>query len=69
MADVENMIAVEFEGAVYAGGRHTRGSGYIKDCEKYNEGQVLGWIILRYADLDGLAKFPSQYVMALKRRV
>jgi very-short-patch-repair endonuclease len=42
-------IAVEIEGAVYTQGRHTRGAGYLKDCEKYNEAQMLGWTVLRYS--------------------
>jgi very-short-patch-repair endonuclease len=41
-------IAVEFEGAIWSNGRHNRGSGFIKDCEKYNEATLMGWKILRY---------------------
>jgi len=29
-------------------GRHTRGKGYRDDCEKYNEAQILGWVVLRF---------------------
>ena len=29
-------IAIEIEGGVFSHGRHTRGSGYVKDCEKLN---------------------------------
>ena len=32
---------------VSIGGRHTRGKGYERDCEKYNEAVILGWRILR----------------------
>ena len=42
------MIAAEIEGGTWAGGRHTRGSGYEKDCEKYNEAVRLGWSVLRF---------------------
>ena len=42
------MVAVEQEGAVWTGGRHTRGSGYLKDMEKYNEAAILGWFVLRF---------------------
>ena len=42
-------IAVELEGGVYSGGRHTRGAGYEKDLEKYNAMTVAGWRILRYS--------------------
>lgn len=41
-------IAIEAEGAIWANGRHTRGSGFNKDCEKYNAAAILGWRVLRY---------------------
>lgn len=43
-------IAVEVEGGVWTGNsRHTRGKGYIADCEKYNQAQILGYNVMRYA--------------------
>ena len=44
----EQQLAVEVEGGTWAGGRHTRGSGYEKDCEKYNEAALRGWSVLRF---------------------
>lgn len=41
-------IAIEAEGGIWSSGRHTRGSGFIKDCEKYNQAAILGWRVLRY---------------------
>ena len=41
-------IAVEVEGGVFSFGRHTRGSGFLKDMEKYNAAVILGWRVLRY---------------------
>lgn len=41
-------LAVEIEGGVWIGGRHTSGSGFEKDMEKYNEAVLLGWRILRF---------------------
>lgn len=41
-------VAVELEGGSWGGGRHTRGSGYEKDCEKYNTAAVEGWLVLRF---------------------
>jgi hypothetical protein len=46
-ADVRSMFAIELEGGVFSGGRHTRGSGFIKDCEKYFEAAMLGWTVYR----------------------
>lgn len=43
----QQMIALEVEGGVWTGGRHTRGAGFLKDIEKYNGAAVLGWRLLR----------------------
>lgn len=42
-------VAVECEGAIWTQGRHTRGSGYSGDLEKYNRAALLGWRVLRYS--------------------
>jgi hypothetical protein len=47
-AHIPTRTAIEIEGGIWNGGRHTRGSGYSKDCEKYNEAAKLGWCVLRY---------------------
>ena len=41
-------VAIEVEGGVFSKGRHTRGSGYMGDMEKYNEAALMGWKVLRY---------------------
>jgi hypothetical protein len=41
------MLAVEVEGGTWIAGRHTSGSGFAADCEKYNEAIIAGWRILR----------------------
>lgn len=46
------MIAVEVEGGVYQQGRHTRGTGFRADTEKYNTATVMGWRVLRFATQD-----------------
>ncbi len=46
---LSSKTAIEIEGAVWTQGRHTRGSGYVKDLEKYNEATFLGWRIIRLA--------------------
>jgi hypothetical protein len=40
-------VALEVEGGAWTGGRHTRGSGFMKDIEKYNEASCLGWRLIR----------------------
>lgn len=40
-------IALEIEGGIFVQGRHTRGSGYLKDIEKYNTAVLLDWRVIR----------------------
>lgn len=43
----EYMIALEVEGGVWTGGRHTRAAGFLGDMEKYNTATIMGWRVLR----------------------
>lgn len=44
----DHKIALEIEGGIWTGGRHSRGGiGFLKDMEKYNEAGKLGWRIFR----------------------
>ena len=37
----------ELEGGTWTGGRHTRGTGFRDDCEKYNAAGAFGWRVFR----------------------
>lgn len=41
-------IAVECDGGVFTGGRHTRPIGYMKDMEKFNAAAEAGWVVLKF---------------------
>ena len=47
-ANIETRTAIEIEGGVWSGGRHTRGAGFIADMEKYNNAILRGWCVLRF---------------------
>ena len=57
-------VALEVDGGVWTGGRHTRGKGFVADIEKLNEAAVLGWCVLRCTTSD----IESCAVFALLRR-
>ena len=40
-------LLIEVEGGIWVNGRHTRGKGFINDCEKYAEALCLGYRGLR----------------------
>lgn len=40
-------VALEVEGGAWTRGRHTRGQGFINDCEKYNEVALHGFVLIR----------------------
>lgn len=42
-------ILIEVEGGIWSQGRHTRGTGYIGDMEKYNAAAILGFQVLRFS--------------------
>ena len=54
VAFLAQRVAIELEGGVWTRGRHTRGSGFKGDIEKYNAAIFRGWRILRFTtnDLD-----------------
>ena len=47
IAWLDAKVALEIEGGVYIGGRHTSSKGYLNDIEKYSEAAAMGWLIVR----------------------
>ena len=43
----EHKIAIEVEGGVWTGGRHTSPQGFLGDMEKYNTATLMGWRVFR----------------------
>lgn len=46
-AFLDQLLAVEVEGATFAQGRHTRGAGFEGDCVKYGTAAGHGWRLVR----------------------
>lgn len=44
---LDQKIALEVEGGTWGVSRHTTGSGFAGDMEKYNEAVLHGWKLLR----------------------
>ena len=44
----ERTLLVEIEGGTWVAGRHSRGSGFVNDCEKYNTAALKGYTVLRF---------------------
>lgn len=44
----DERLLVEVEGGQWIAGRHQRGKGYFKDCDKYNAAQLNGYKVLRF---------------------
>lgn len=43
----DHKIALEVEGGVWTGGRHTSSVGFLNDMEKYNTATLMGWRVFR----------------------
>ncbi len=48
----DRKLALEVEGGVWIRGRHNRPMGFIRDIEKYNTAQNMGWKVLRVTGQD-----------------
>lgn len=61
----DKKIAVEIDGGVWIQGRHTRGSGFVKDMEKFNTATLLGWKVLKFTPQDLKKGVAQQTVLSL----
>lgn len=43
---VPQKFAIEVDGSIWTQGRHTRGSGWLKDAEKLNEAALANWCVV-----------------------
>lgn len=69
MAWPELQLAVEVEGGAWTGGRHTRGSGFEADLEKYHEAMTAGWTLYRCGRALVLSGQAAQLVAMLVDRL
>ena len=63
---IEHKIAVEIDGGVWTGGRHTIGQGWIKDQEKLNTATAMGWSVFHFTPGQ---RFTSQVVTILQQAI
>jgi len=61
-------VAAECEGGTYSGGRHTTGTGFEKDAEKYNAAAVAGWTVLRFTQRQITTGAALETIEAVLRR-
>lgn len=45
---IAGILAVEVDGAIWTGGRHSRGAGITSDAEKLNQATLMGYKPLRF---------------------
>lgn len=48
VAWLKQKVAIEINGGIFRRGRHSRGAGQVKDFEKLNEAQRLGWVVFQF---------------------
>lgn len=58
----EAKVALEVEGGIWTGGRHTSAKGFSRDMAKYNHAVTLGWGVLRVAPDELLTLATAQMV-------
>ena len=46
----ELKLAIEIDGGIWSGGRHTNGAALVKQYDKQNAAAIRGWRVLRLTD-------------------
>ena len=61
-------LAIEIDGGAFLlnGGRHGRGMGMVKDCEKYRAAADLGWRVWRFSAKCITADFIKTTIQSFK---
>jgi len=68
IAWVPEKVAVEVQGGIWIGGRHTRGAALLKEWEKLNNLAILGWRVLYTQPSDLMTEdFAAMVKMAVTR--
>ena len=60
-------LAIEIDGGIWTGGRHTRGLGFQRDMEKLNLAAIEGWSVLRFTPKQVLSGEAEQTLKAWKK--
>ena len=62
-------IAIEIDGGVFTGGRHSGGVGQLRDMEKMNMACTRGWLVYHYIpDMKFSLEMRQQVLEAIKLR-
>ena len=59
-------VGIEVQGGQYVRGAHQRPKQYQSDCEKLNEAQLAGWILLWFTT-DDIRKYTKRTINTLRR--
>lgn len=59
---LEQRVYLEMQGGIWTNGGHNRGSGYVRDMEKFNAAAVAGWRLLLVVPEDLFTEATAQLI-------
>ena len=65
-AHLPSRTLIEIEGGAWVAGRHNRGSGFVRDAEKYLEATLFGWRVVRLTERQLSADWIDRIIRALE---